>query len=632
MSKISIFVTHTPDKNDFLVRNPLFVNMIAGADYQTKPIPEEMTPDNTGDNISLKNRSYCELTTQYWAWKNAEADYYGFCHYRRFFTLSEKIVTDRKLVSKRRHINCEVLSRDSVRAFGLDDAAGMERFVEGYDVILPLEQDLSILETPIGRQPNVYRHFAAHNRLFMHAPDLKVMMEVLQEKFPEYAADAEAYLKQKGFWGFNCFVARKKYFRQLCEFEFPILEEVEKRLNTRLYNRQASRVYGFLAEILSAIFFYHLKKTVPGLKVRESQLIYFDHAEARDPMIPACGPETVPVLLYYGDEEREKIKGFLPEQAVRTFLETKTPGRAYELILLHFGLAPQYLKYYQKLCEEAGGVSFRNIDLRLERKALEDVGYEPADSRLLLPWILENYDRALYVNWNSLFRKPVDELLDMDPGDDFAAGPCDVLRIGQIRAVDGKYEKYLRSVSAVRSFEKMISENLHLLNLKKIREEFRREDVLIPRDTEAQLDYFEKLNDLFLGHTRILPQTWDYYYTQDGGEKQEINQIPLYLINEYQAAEKEASVVTYDPYVIWESDGSEFGCMFWERARASGFYHLYIDTLGHSKGKLERKSAWLLRKVNGGLKCVEDHGLSYTVQYSVKKGVGKVAKKIQGRR
>ena len=102
MSRISIFVTHTPDKNDYLVRNPLFVNVIAGADYQTKPIPEGMTPDNTGDNISLKNRCYCELTTQYWAWKNADADYYGFCHYRRFFTLSEKIVTDRKLVSKRR--------------------------------------------------------------------------------------------------------------------------------------------------------------------------------------------------------------------------------------------------------------------------------------------------------------------------------------------------------------------------------------------------------------------------------------------------------------------------------------------------------------------------------------------------
>lgn len=40
--------------------------------------------DDTGDNISCKKRCYCELTAQYWTWKNIQADYYGFFHYCRY--------------------------------------------------------------------------------------------------------------------------------------------------------------------------------------------------------------------------------------------------------------------------------------------------------------------------------------------------------------------------------------------------------------------------------------------------------------------------------------------------------------------------------------------------------------------
>lgn len=48
-----------------------------------------MRQDNEGEHISEKNPQYCELTAQYWAWKNTDCEYYGFFHYRRYLSFAE---------------------------------------------------------------------------------------------------------------------------------------------------------------------------------------------------------------------------------------------------------------------------------------------------------------------------------------------------------------------------------------------------------------------------------------------------------------------------------------------------------------------------------------------------------------
>lgn len=60
--------------------------MAALADHRFKG----MQHDDEGENISYKNPYYCELTAQYWAWKNLDADYYGLFHYRRYFSFSDE--------------------------------------------------------------------------------------------------------------------------------------------------------------------------------------------------------------------------------------------------------------------------------------------------------------------------------------------------------------------------------------------------------------------------------------------------------------------------------------------------------------------------------------------------------------
>ena len=56
-----------------------------------KNFNQEWVKDNTGNNISKKNKNYGEYTFHYWIWKNyleqINHEWVGFCQYRKFWTL-----------------------------------------------------------------------------------------------------------------------------------------------------------------------------------------------------------------------------------------------------------------------------------------------------------------------------------------------------------------------------------------------------------------------------------------------------------------------------------------------------------------------------------------------------------------
>lgn len=178
------------------------------------------TGDNTGDNISVKNPNYCELTGLYWAWKNLYCEYIGLCHYRRYFAHKAK---SNSLEDKKQSI---LTKKD------------YEQLLQQYDVILPKKRNYYI-ETVRSQ----YEH--AHNKR-----DLDEVENIIRQQYPSYIEAFEKVMNSRKLYIYNMFVMDKFLFDKYCIWLFDILFTLEKRIDIANYDKYNARVFGFLSERL----------------------------------------------------------------------------------------------------------------------------------------------------------------------------------------------------------------------------------------------------------------------------------------------------------------------------------------------------------------------------------------------
>ena len=172
--------------------------------------------DNTGENISDKNPTFCELTALYWAWKNLNYDYIGLAHYRRHFKgKKSKDKWDSILTEKQFH-----------------------KAAKKSDVFLPKKRNYYIETT--------YKQYIhAH-----HKEDLDETEKILQEFYPEYMPAYSKVMNSTKGHRFNMFIMRKEILDSYCAWLFDVLFKLEERLDISDYSDYDSRVFGFVSERL----------------------------------------------------------------------------------------------------------------------------------------------------------------------------------------------------------------------------------------------------------------------------------------------------------------------------------------------------------------------------------------------
>ena len=183
--------------------------------------------DDEGDNISSKNKYYCELTGLYWGWKNLDCDYMGLVHYRRYL----KGTGSRGRISgtgKRGQILSGQQALSLIRQLSKKDIF----------VILPKKRHY-VIET-------LYSHYA-HS----HYPeDLDVTERVLQEFYPQYIESWHKVMKSSSSHMFNMCIMRKDILDHYCSWLFAVLEKTQERLDISKYSDFDKRVFGRISELL----------------------------------------------------------------------------------------------------------------------------------------------------------------------------------------------------------------------------------------------------------------------------------------------------------------------------------------------------------------------------------------------
>ena len=396
---IKIFVNYF--RNMRLIENRILTPIQNGA--LSSPVRLQMQHDDQGDHISDKNPYYCELTGQYWVWKNCKnLDYAGFMHYRRFLDFRPD---ERRSDVSIHGIILPTFGDDFIDAYGLGEGT-LSTFVEQYDMVLPEQFDVRH-----GGYKSVEDQYS--RELYHRASDYQLTRRIFSELYPDQIKYFNRMSESSYFYPTNIFVFRWDIFEEYCSWLFPILDRIHAEIDYADYNVQERRVIGYLAERLFNVFVMMKRDKNPKLKIRELRRIFVEDTTP-GPVAPPIPETELPLLSVVASSD----SAYLPHLAalIASVFDNARRDRYIDFVVLDAGLGEGAHKLLRDLEKIHPNCSISYVDMSKEYLDIEMHYYFTRSTlfRLSMPDILENRGKVLFLDTDMICLSDVSELFETD--------------------------------------------------------------------------------------------------------------------------------------------------------------------------------------------------------------------------
>lgn len=550
--------------------------------------------DDTGDNISHKNDSYCELTAMYWVWKNApKTDYVGFMHYRRHLDFTGLTVDEE---SKWGVVEYDTIDANYELKNGLN-MGSISQKLNVFDMILPRKWDV----TKSGSK-NTYDHY---RRGPDHIPaDYDKVLSVLVKKYPAYKKHMVSFNVSTEAYFTNMFVMKWEIFDEYCQWLFDVLFTLEGELDISSYSVAQRRVFGFLSEWLFNIWVSKFVSEHDDVLVLEVPRTFVVNTESNCEILPVFASDFVPVVMAF-DEGYVGYAGAL----IQSIVEHASSSKNYDLIVFSDDLTSKSRKLLDKIVREKKNISLRIFDvssfygnnaMNVHMHFSKETYY-----RLKIPDILKNYEKVVYIDSDTIVQKDLWHLYEVDMGDKLIAAVKDYVMAGFCKYKTPSH-KNCGGLPADDYLKKY-------LNLKRIDTYFQAGVIVFNNVLLRKSNYTSKLDELlsgrvywFLdqdilnmaleGRVHFLDPRWNTLFG-NGTLNTFFKGLPGRDHDEFFESLK-------DPYIIhfagdrkpWFYPDIDFADVFWSYSRKTPWYELNISRIKTNEQKNETQKIQRIKK------------------------------------